>query len=91
MPKNVYSQSYRKMSELSSPPITLAVLDLVNHEPNYVPPATRWSTFGHLDQQRFQFCFPWHQLTTFWSPLIILVNRSSNLFPLASNGYILVN
>jgi hypothetical protein len=27
MPKNAYSQSYRKMSELSSPPITLAVLD----------------------------------------------------------------
>jgi hypothetical protein len=28
MPKNAYSQSYRKMSELSSPPITLAVLGL---------------------------------------------------------------
>jgi hypothetical protein len=27
MLKNAYSQSYRKMSELSSPPITLAVLD----------------------------------------------------------------
>jgi hypothetical protein len=27
MPKNAYSQSYRKMSELSSPLITLAVLD----------------------------------------------------------------
>jgi hypothetical protein len=28
MPKNAHSQSYRKMSELSIPSITLAVLDL---------------------------------------------------------------
>jgi hypothetical protein len=30
VPKNAYSQSYRKMSELSSPPITLAVLGVTD-------------------------------------------------------------
>jgi hypothetical protein len=33
MPKNAYSQSYRKTAELSSPPITLAVLELAVGNP----------------------------------------------------------
>jgi hypothetical protein len=32
MPENAYSQSYRKMSELSSPLITIAVLGLSRDE-----------------------------------------------------------